>query len=141
MEDEKPQVREYAGPVILIGLAIMAGLGVGLIWGLDPRWLYTAAVAFVLAFVLAAANDARRKANALRAAEKARYEAERAALDGPFDQAVLDFGSSQLSPTERAAFAAEFERALTVDPLTRLLRKTGAIGPDQTAHVDREDPK
>ena len=91
MEDEKPQVREYAGPVILIGLAIMAGLGVGLIWGLDPRWLYSAAVAFVLAFVLAAANDARRKANALRAAEKARYEAERAALDGPFDQAVHDF--------------------------------------------------
>jgi hypothetical protein len=92
-EPEVPnvQVREYAGPVILVGLVILAGLGIGLIWGLDPRWLYSGAVAFVLAFVLAAASDSRRREKAFQAARKARDEAARAALDGPFDQAVHDF--------------------------------------------------
>jgi len=91
MEELKVQVREYAGPVILIGLVILAGLGIGLIWGLDPRWLYSAAVAFVVAFILAAAGDARRLAKAERAARRAVDEAAREALDGPFDQAVHDF--------------------------------------------------
>jgi hypothetical protein len=87
MEEPKAQVREYAGPTILIGIVILAGLGIALIWGLDPRWLYSAAVAFVLAFVLAAAFDARRLAKAKRILD----EAIREALDGPFDQAVHDF--------------------------------------------------
>jgi hypothetical protein len=96
-EELKPQVREYAGPTILIGIVILAGLGIGLIWGLDPRWLYSASVAFVLALVLAAASDGRRRERAFQAARKARdearYEAAREALDGPFGQAVHEFGS------------------------------------------------
>jgi hypothetical protein len=91
MEEPKPQVREYAAPVILIGFVILAGLGIGLIWGLDPRWLYSASVVFVLAFVLAAASDGRRREKAFRAAREARYEAAREVLDGPFEQALHNF--------------------------------------------------
>ena len=93
MNDEKPQVREYAGPTILIGIVILAGLGIGLIWGLDPRWLWSASVVFVLAFVLAAAGDGRRRERAFQAARKARDEAEREALDGPFEQALHNFST------------------------------------------------
>jgi hypothetical protein len=89
------QVREYAGPVILVGLVILAGLGIGLIWGLDPRWLYSASVVFVLAFVLAAAGDARRKGKAQQRLEQealdAYYETARKAMDGPFGDALLNF--------------------------------------------------
>jgi len=98
MEELKVQVREYAGPVILIGLVILSGLGIGLIWGLDPRWLYSAAVVFVLAFILAAAGDARRLAKAKRKAEQealdAYYEQAREAMDGPFGQALRNFGKA-----------------------------------------------
>jgi hypothetical protein len=93
MEELKPQVREYAGPVILIGIVILAGFGIALIWGLDPRWLYSASVAFVLAFVLAAASDGRRREKAFQAARKARDEAERELLDGPFEQALHNFST------------------------------------------------
>jgi hypothetical protein len=97
-EELKLQVREYAAPTILAGLVILTGLGIGLIWGLDPRWLFSASVAFVLAFVLAAASDGRRREKAFQAARKARdeyaaaaREAAREVMDGPFDQAVHDF--------------------------------------------------
>lgn len=110
MNDEKPQVREYAGPTILIGIVILAGLGIGLIWGLDPRWLYSAAVVYVLAFVLAAASDGRRLERARRAVLAELVERE--AMDGPFDQAVPDFSKTSLDPVIEAKFAAEFERSL-----------------------------
>lgn len=92
LEEPKPQVKGYAGPVILVSLVILAGLGIGLIWGLDPRWLYSAVVAFALVLMLCAADQDRREEKAFQAARKARDEAARAMLDGPFDQAVHDFG-------------------------------------------------
>lgn len=101
-EELKPQVKGYAGPVILVSLMILAGLGIGLIWGLDPRWLYSAAVAFAVVLILCAADQDRREAKAVQAVRKARYEAAREAMDGPFDQAVFDFSWDSRAPGWRS---------------------------------------